>query len=109
MSDTKCQIASCANRAAGALALNVPVPGSQPVRLVLGVQLCARCIATVKAQEYFQKNADMQTTVRVQALGRAEPDFTRAFASLHPFNSAEWEKLQKRVKPIDVKSVVSGP
>lgn len=102
MKDLKCQIKDCPSRAAGALALIVPVPGAQPVRLVLGVQLCGRCVTRVNAQDYFLRNADMQTSVRVQALGRAEPDFTRAFASLHPFHSAEWEKLTQRVKPVEV-------
>lgn len=98
----KCQAKDCQHDAAGAIAINVPALGCPieehtPLRMVLGLQLCADHIESEKGrvQEWFAADPRYQSIFRVQARGMAPPDFNRAFITPVSFDSDEWKILSR--------------
>ena len=96
----KCQMKECQAEATAALALNVPAKGCpvaehEPIRVVIGLQLCDAHLTTSKAEDFFGADSRLEQIIRIQAQGRAEPDFKRAFVSACAFDSDEWKALTK--------------
>lgn len=88
----------CESDATCALALNVPAVGCpiaehEPIRIVIGLQLCDKHLAEAKAADFFGTDSRLEQTVRILASGKAEPDFNRAFVSACSFDSVEWKAL----------------
>lgn len=100
----RCQTTNCPNEAECAIALNVPamhcpIAEHDPLRLVIGIQLCASCAEEEKAcpQEWINLPHYRQI-FHTAAQGKAPPDFKRAFINRVELDSAEWQLLQKGAK-----------
>ena len=101
----KCAEAKCENEAVQAIALNVPAVGhaedpATAIRMVWGLCFCETCFVGLKAADFIVQDPKTGRTpireiVEIQARGRAEPDFDRAFLTRVPFNSREWQILNK--------------
>ncbi len=96
----KCQMKGCEADAACALALNVPAAGCptpehDPIRVVVGLHLCAQHLAETKPEDFFTADGHLEQIVIIQAHGKAEPDFKRAFVSAVSLDSEEWKALTK--------------
>ena len=95
----KCDSIKCPHEAFGAIAINVPAAGCpiaehDPIKIVIGLKLCAQCIAHARAEEFMSEQ--LKKIVKIQARGLAEPDFKRAFLSEVKFESPEWLALKKK-------------
>jgi hypothetical protein len=99
-----CQMKGCTVEATCGLALNVPAVGCpiaehDPIRVVLGLQLCDKHLAETPPSDFFGADGRLEQIIRIQARGKAEPDFKRAFVSAVSFESNEWQALIKNRKP----------
>lgn len=95
-----CQRQGCEKEATCSLAINIPATGCpiaehDPIRVVIGLQLCDEHLAETKAGDFFTSDGRLEKIVRIRSRGLAEPDFKRAFVSRVEFDSEEWRALSK--------------
>ncbi len=95
----KCQRNECTREAECAIAINVPakgcpIPEHDPLRMVVGLQLCDICAGEEKAESYLSLPG-YKDIFLVAAKGLAPPDFDRAFVTRVDFHSAEWRAMLK--------------
>jgi len=83
-----------------ALALNVPAMGCpiaehDPIRIILSLKLCDKCLSETKPSDFFAAdlNGNLEQIVRIQARGKAEPDFKRAFVTRVNFEDSDYKIL----------------
>ena len=101
----KCQHRDCDNEASGGVVLRVPavgcpIPEHEPLRVVVGLAVCATHFAELKPADFFTADGRLKQLVRMQckSAGRAAPDFDRAFMQSIPFDSPEWTALANHRK-----------
>lgn len=95
-----CQKNGCTWPASKALTLNVPAKGwpialHQPVRMVIGLQLCRQCAAAAKPAEFLAGDITIKATIEsvCRTAKKAEPDFDRAFISPISLDGDEYRRF----------------
>lgn len=91
----------CPNEAVCAVQLNVPATGHEvgfhiPISVVMAIPLCDTHFKSTRPDQFFGiEGSPLESVIRLQARGRAEPDFSRAFVSRCEFDSPEWKALNR--------------
>jgi hypothetical protein len=93
----KCSWNTCQAEAVGAIALNVPamnipIPEHDPIRLILGLELCGWHQHEIKSEDVLSDQ--IRYIIVTAAQGRAPVDFDRAFMTPVSFESQEWKALK---------------
>lgn len=94
----KCQQTECCALATEGLVLLIPARGiplaeHDPIRVVVGLQLCSACIKALDPAELLAPELSLRSLVSKAASGRIPPDFDRAITAGIPLDSNEWRTL----------------
>lgn len=92
-------------------ALGCPIAEHDPIKIVIGLTLCDKCFEIEKPRNFL--SVELRHAITRQTIGRATPDFNRAWLVKIPFDSPDWKALKETARCLwkvdDVeKKIVTG-
>jgi hypothetical protein len=97
---TKCSEKNCKNQATVAPALFIPAMGVSihqhtPIKMVMTVPFCNQHFKTMDIKNFMLPEGKRRITEALRAIGRADPDFERAWLKPISIESDEYRELLK--------------
>lgn len=99
----KCQHNNCWRDATGPIALRIPATGMplaehDPIKCVVGLQVCDECFGTLKAADFLSEQ--MKKAVNIATMLKVPPDFDKAFLEHLSYDDKDWKILKKHSRNV---------